>query len=100
MSDLGRSDEAGPETVGRTASFPGSLRTGELTMTTVQNDEVGNRYTIQSVDVALHVLQKMADHGKPLTLSEISNEPASKLHRYLSTFGLMDFVVQNQKHGT
>ncbi len=72
-------------------------------MTTVQNDDVGNRYTIQSVDVALHVLQKMADHGKPLTLSElseISHEPASKLHRYLSTFSLMDFVVQNQKHGT
>lgn len=61
-----------------------------------------SRYTIQSLDIALNLLQIMAEHGKPMLLSEISEisgEPASKPHRYLSTFSQMGFVVQREKHG-
>ena len=70
-------------------------------MTAIQNED-GHRYTIQSLEVALEVLKAMADHGKPLTLSELSEitgEAASKLHRYLSTLSQMGFVIQREKHG-
>jgi len=71
-------------------------------MTAIHHDDLHNRYTIQSLDIAISVLQIMAEHGKPMMLSEISEisgEAASKLHRYLSTLSQMGFVVQREKHG-
>jgi DNA-binding IclR family transcriptional regulator len=71
-------------------------------MSAVTNDDIHHRYTIQSLEIAISVLQIMAEHGRPMMLSElseISGEPASKLHRYLSTFSQMGFVVQREKHG-
>lgn len=71
-------------------------------MTAISNDDLHNRYTIQSLDIAISVLQIMAENGKPMMLSElseISGEAASKLHRYLSTLSQMGFVVQREKHG-
>ncbi len=58
--------------------------------------------TVQSVDRTLSILEAMADEGRPMTLSEISNKLSlniSTVHRLLKTLINRDFACQDINTG-
>lgn len=66
-------------------------------------DSGAARRGIQSVDVALRVLSAFAKSEGPLTLKALgalTGMPASKLHRYLSSFVTAGLVEQRQRSGS
>jgi len=65
-------------------------------------EPVPPRRGIQSVDVALRILAAFAQAEGPLTLKALSERtkmPASKLHRYLSSFVVAGLIEQRQRSG-
>lgn len=71
-------------------------------MSSIEGQKQAERATIHSLEVALNVLSKMVEKGRPLALKELSelcSEPPSKIHRYLSTLMSLEFVSQTHRHG-
>lgn len=63
----------------------------------------GRSRGVQSVDIALKVLQVIASAPGPMTLKEIGDAarmPASKAHRYLASFVSAGLVTQRHRSGT
>lgn len=57
---------------------------------------------IQSVDLAMVILTRLAHSGRALSLSELAREcdmPPSKLHKYLTSFQAAGMVVQSGRSG-
>src|SRR6476660_4668730 len=54
---------------------------------------------IQSIEAGIHILKKVAEAGKPLSITEISilcDTSKSKLHRYLTSFIRTGILEKNQ----
>ena len=64
--------------------------------------ESGNRRGIQSLDIGLSILEVFAVADGPLTLTQLADRlsmPASKLHRYVSSFCAAGFLIQKHRSG-
>lgn len=71
------------------------MHKGDLRKVKVMTNQDVNGHGIQSLEIGLEVLKKIAEQDKPLTNAEISrlcNMSTSKLHRYLTSFCRAGFL--------